>query len=71
LPILAAVEQGVEPCVVFNWCIGLEIILIPLNAEIVWLQGDAFAGPSRLGKRSLSAVAMFSWGMRAVLVGWH
>src|SRR5215813_1128804 len=45
LPILAAVEHGIEPRVVFNWSGGLEIITIPHNAEIGWLQGDAFRGP--------------------------
>jgi hypothetical protein len=45
LPILATVENGLEPRVVFNWSVGLEIIPIPQNAETGWLQCDAFRRP--------------------------
>jgi hypothetical protein len=53
LPILAAVEQGVEPRVVFNWSAGLEIISIPQTAETAWLQGDAFRKPFETWKKKL------------------
>jgi hypothetical protein len=53
LPILAAVEQGLEPRVLFNWSGGLEIISIPQNAQIGWLQGDAFRRPFATWKKKL------------------
>jgi len=55
LPILAAVEQGVEPRVVFNWSVGLEIISIPQNAETIWLQSGAFRRPFETWRRKLES----------------
>jgi predicted nucleotide-binding protein len=39
------VERGIEPRVVFNWSVGLEIITIPKEAELVWLQTEVFRRP--------------------------
>lgn len=45
IPILALAERGLEPRLVFNWSVGLEIISIPPNSEPGWLQTDVFRRP--------------------------
>jgi hypothetical protein len=53
LPILALVECGLEPRVVFNWSVGLEIISIPKDSGPDWLQAEAFRRPFATWKRKL------------------
>ena len=53
LPILALAERGLEPRVVFNWSVGLEIITIPKDVEPSWLQAEAFQRPFATWTRKL------------------
>ena len=53
LPILAVVEEGIEPRVIFNWHVGLQIIPAPQQADRAWLKTDFFRGPFENWKRKL------------------
>jgi len=53
LPILAVAERGIEPRVLFNWHVGLEIIQVPSAATRAWLEQVQFLGPFENWKNKL------------------
>ena len=69
LPLLTIAEEGLEPRLLFNQHAGLEIIFVPLDAELTWLSTKAFQGPFANWKQKLRGAAMYSWDTVAVLAG--
>lgn len=53
LPILAIAEEGIEPRLIFNPYVGMEIIFAPQQADRSWLETKFFRGPFENWKRKL------------------